>query len=65
MQFGGGFSRVPRRGRPGTPGGSQHHPYWLLTISAGEHTARAALAWADESLAALDADEPSAGDVNT
>ena len=35
----------------------EHHPYWLLTISAGEHTARAALAWADESLAALDSDE--------
>jgi len=32
---------------------TKHHPYWLLTISAGEHTARAAIAWADESLAAL------------
>ena len=32
---------------------TDHHPYWLLTISAGEHTARAAIAWADESLAAL------------
>ena len=32
---------------------TEHHPYWLLTISAGEHTARAAVAWADESLAAL------------
>jgi DNA-binding PadR family transcriptional regulator len=30
-------------------------PYWLLTVSAGEHTARAAIAWADEALAALDA----------
>ena len=29
-------------------------PYWLLTISAGEHNARSTLAWADESLAALD-----------
>lgn len=28
--------------------------YWLLTVSAGEHTARATLAWADESIAALD-----------
>jgi DNA-binding PadR family transcriptional regulator len=28
-------------------------PYWLLTVSAGEHTARAAIAWADEALAAL------------
>ena len=33
---------------------TEHHPYWLLTISAGEHTARAAIAWADESLTALD-----------
>jgi DNA-binding PadR family transcriptional regulator len=32
---------------------TEHHPYWLLTISAGEHTARAAIAWADESLTAL------------
>jgi DNA-binding PadR family transcriptional regulator len=32
---------------------TEHHPYWLLTISAGEHTARAAIAWADESLDAL------------
>lgn len=30
-------------------------PYWLMTISAGEHTARAAIAWADETIAALDA----------
>jgi len=29
-------------------------PYWLLTVSAGEHAARAAIAWADEALAALD-----------
>jgi len=28
--------------------------YWLLTVSAGEHTARAAIAWADQALAALD-----------
>lgn len=32
-----------------------HRPYRLMTISAGEHAARAALAWADETLAALDA----------
>jgi DNA-binding PadR family transcriptional regulator len=31
----------------------EHHPYWLMTISAGEHTARATLAWAGESLEAL------------
>lgn len=29
-------------------------PYWLLTISAGEHSARAAIDWANEALAALD-----------
>jgi DNA-binding PadR family transcriptional regulator len=29
-------------------------PYWLLTVSAGEHAARAAIDWADEALAALD-----------
>jgi DNA-binding PadR family transcriptional regulator len=36
---------------------AQDRPYWLLTISAGEHTARAALAWAEESLVALDSIE--------
>jgi DNA-binding PadR family transcriptional regulator len=28
-------------------------PYWLLTISAGEHAARATIVWADEALATL------------
>ncbi|HYI34180.1 MAG TPA: PadR family transcriptional regulator [Glaciibacter sp.] len=28
-------------------------PYFLLTISAGEHSARATIAWADEALASL------------
>jgi DNA-binding PadR family transcriptional regulator len=32
----------------------QDRPYWLLTVSAGEHTARAAIAWAEETLTALD-----------
>ena len=27
--------------------------YWLITVSAGEHAARAQLAWAEESLAML------------
>jgi hypothetical protein len=31
----------------------EHHRYWLLTISADEHTARATLAWAEKSLDAL------------
>ncbi len=30
-----------------------HRAYRLITVSAGEHAARAAAAWADESLAAL------------
>lgn len=30
-----------------------HQRYILLTVSAGEHSARATIAWADESLAAL------------
>jgi DNA-binding PadR family transcriptional regulator len=36
------------------PGDRAQRPYWLMTISAGEHSARAAIAWADETLAALD-----------
>lgn len=32
----------------------EHRPYWLLTVAAGEHTARAALAWADEALATFE-----------
>ncbi|WP_432987145.1 PadR family transcriptional regulator [Dactylosporangium sp. CA-233914] len=37
-------------------------PFLLLTISAGRHSARAALAWADESLAALDTMRPNPAD---
>jgi DNA-binding PadR family transcriptional regulator len=36
---------------------AEDRPYWLLTISAGIHTAQAALAWAEESLATLDSFE--------
>jgi DNA-binding PadR family transcriptional regulator len=32
---------------------NRDRPYWLLTVSAGEHTARAAIAWADQALTAL------------
>ena len=39
-------------------GYAEDQPYWLLTVSAGEHTARAAIAWADESLASLDQLDP-------
>jgi DNA-binding PadR family transcriptional regulator len=33
----------------------EDRPYWLLTISAGEHGTRATVAWADEAIEALDA----------
>ncbi|MBY8874301.1 PadR family transcriptional regulator [Micromonospora sp. PLK6-60] len=38
--------------------------FWLLTVSAGRHSARATLAWADESLAVLDAAPPAPADRN-
>lgn len=44
-----------RRATEAEPDELPQRPYWLMTISAGEHTARASLAWADETLAALDA----------
>ena len=34
-------------------------PYWLLTVAAGEQSARAAIAWADEALEALQQIPPS------
>jgi DNA-binding PadR family transcriptional regulator len=33
---------------------AEDRPYWLLTVSAGEHTARAAIGWAKEALVALE-----------
>jgi DNA-binding PadR family transcriptional regulator len=33
---------------------AEDRPYWLLTVAAGEHSARAAIDWADEALGALD-----------
>jgi hypothetical protein len=33
---------------------AEDRPYWLLTVTAGEHSARAAIDWADEALGALD-----------
>jgi len=54
----------------GDPGLAPDAPYILLTISAGEHSARAAIDWADDALAALDELEaeavsniPSGGDT--
>ncbi len=38
----------------GEPQYADDAPYWQLTISAGRHSAHAAIAWADECLAALD-----------
>jgi DNA-binding PadR family transcriptional regulator len=38
---------------------AKDRPFWLLTVSAGEHTARAAITWADETIAALDEIGPS------
>jgi hypothetical protein len=35
--------------------------YWLMTVSAGAHTSRAATAWAEESLAALNQIDPPRG----
>jgi DNA-binding PadR family transcriptional regulator len=45
---------IARREAEAGPGDVPQRPYWLMTISAGEHSARAAIAWADETLAALD-----------
>ena len=44
-----------RRATEADDAAAAQRPYQLMTISAGEHTARAALAWADETLTALDA----------
>ncbi|QEO09131.1 PadR family transcriptional regulator [Protaetiibacter larvae] len=44
-----------RRETEAEPAELPQRAYWLMTISAGEHTARASIAWADETLAALTA----------
>ena len=33
---------------------TEHKAYWLMTLSAGEHSSRAAIAWATETLELLD-----------
>lgn len=33
---------------------AENRPYWLLTVSAGEHSAHAAIAWSEQALVALD-----------
>ena len=42
-----------RRELDAEQGYARDRPYWLLTISSGEHGARATIGWADETLAAL------------
>ena len=42
-----------RREIQSEPLASTHGPYWLATLSAGEHAARAQLEWVDETRAAL------------
>ena len=39
--------------RAGIDPGDAHGPFALLTVSAGEHSARAVIEWADEALVAL------------
>ncbi|WP_406067734.1 PadR family transcriptional regulator [Micromonospora sp. NBC_01638] len=43
----------------GEPQYADDAPFWQLTISAGRHSAHAAIAWAQECLAALDDIDPS------
>jgi DNA-binding PadR family transcriptional regulator len=42
-----------RRELDGNDEHADDSPYWLLTVSAGEHAARATIAWADEAMASL------------
>jgi DNA-binding PadR family transcriptional regulator len=52
------YLAAARRETESDPVGLPQRPYWLMTISAGEHSARAAIAWADETLATLGALSP-------
>ena len=47
-----GFAAIRREIQTEEP--TDDHPFFLLTVSAGEHAARATAAWAEESLLALD-----------
>jgi DNA-binding PadR family transcriptional regulator len=56
-----GFAAIRAELADGTPtptesptGIDADQPYWMLTISAGEHAARATILWADETLVALE-----------
>ena len=44
-------------------GHEEDRRYWLLTVSAGEHQARATMAWSDEALARLDGLEASEREI--
>ena len=45
---------VARREAEAEPLTTPQRPYWLITVAAGEHAARAAIAWADETIGVLD-----------
>jgi DNA-binding PadR family transcriptional regulator len=47
-----GFDAIRREIQAEEP--TEDHPFFLLTVSAGEHAARATEAWAEESLLVLD-----------
>lgn len=47
-----GFAEI-RAGIAVESGTEADQPFWLLTVSAGEHAAQAAVRWADEALASL------------
>lgn len=50
-----GAARADVEAEPEVGPGSEHRRYALLVISAGEHSARAALSWAEEALVELGA----------
>jgi PadR family transcriptional regulator, regulatory protein AphA len=51
-----GFVEIRRRLDAGS-GNEKQKPFWLITLSHGEHMSRASLAWCDETLNLLDAIE--------
>ncbi|HYO43725.1 MAG TPA: PadR family transcriptional regulator [Candidatus Limnocylindrales bacterium] len=54
-----GYTAI-RAGIAAGEGTEADRPFWLLTISAGEHAARSTIAWADEAMASLAAIDGSA-----
>ena len=47
-----GYERITQE-LESDPDNAEDRPYWLLTVAAGRHSARAAIDWADEALAVL------------